>query len=1117
MTDYVISYDICALMLMSVFLTYYYASKRFQNEGNRRFSMLAMHVLLSIIFDILGVAVITYKDVCPIWLIYLVNILYFVITGFMSVAFCLYTMTETQAIIGKKTKKFMTIFFIPYTVAFLIISTTPLTHLVFYVDEEHTYLQGPMMGILLIVIFAYLIFSIVRITFYTDNGNYRKKFPYYAFALLMIISIIIQYSTTKYLMYGIAEALGILVIFITNHNPNDMIDIDTQLFNRKALVAGLDEVLEKNEECFAVGFGVKESGKEYEDNIFKEIIYSQIGNFLNDNFDSRKCFSIDNGCFAVLCNSKSEADDAVYRIKLRFSEPWKLHAGKFNIYIGMSMVHFPNDVKRSVSVYDMLHKGIYYSNRSGGHLIDINGIRDERERMIRSLENEQKVLEEKYQQADIQMQQAVQADKSKSLFLAQMSHEIRTPMTAILGMTELLLRDTKDSKVIEHANGIMTSGKTLIGIINDILDFSKIEAGKLEILEENYYMQSVVNDVVSSIEQRVSEKRLNFRVHYNPHIPAVMYGDEIRIKQIMTNLLTNACKYTEKGTVEFDIDAVNTSEDRTEIVISVKDTGIGIKEENISKLFDGFERFDSQKNKAIEGTGLGLAICKMLVERMNGSIEVKSEYGIGSTFSVHIPQKVINPDDSIKVEGAGKYRFLVVCNQTISKEDFAPCFDDLDISVEYVCTQKELDVIYNLPRAGLFTHIIVSYSDFERLKSENSAIAKDTRLVIALYYRQYMVDLTGYQVIHMPVSSINISELLSGAKQVENTNLVTKFESFAAPDARLLVVDDNLVNLKIFTGLLDCHSMKIDCADSGDKAIAFAKEQKYDIIFLDHMMPKKDGIETLHEMKAVPGFVNAQTPVIAFTANAISGMREMFLEQGFSDFLSKPINISKLETILREYLPADKILAVSNDAGPDTDFEIDGIDMEQALYYSGGSYETLKSVLEVFVSDGKSKLPLIKEYAEKREYNAYRIEIHAVKSLCKGIGADELSEKARLLEQACKDEEYDYVNDNCLEAYTEYSKLIDTIDNSLKEYKASQKKENKAQTESVLEYKEQLTCILALLHEFEEDISLKLTEDLLSRDLPEDVKKSVEEIKSKLDLFDYDGAADMISEVIDEN
>ncbi|MCR4789416.1 MAG: response regulator [Lachnospiraceae bacterium] len=390
---------------------------------------------------------------------------------------------------------------------------------------------------------------------------------------------------------------------------------------------------------------------------------------------------------------------------------------------------------------------------------------------------------------------ADEANQAKSSFLANMSHEIRTPINAVIGMDEMILRESREKQTVSYANDIMSASRTLLSLINDILDFSKVEEGRLEIIPTQYELGSLINDLVNMIRERASKKGIAFNVNVDKEIPHLLYGDEIRLKQCAMNVLTNAVKYTEKGSVDFTVSFERGTGDIIALIFTVKDTGIGMKEEDLDKLFSPFTRMEEKRNRGIEGTGLGMSITRQLLDLMGSKLDVKSVYGEGSKFSFRVNQQAMTEEP------------------------------------------------------------IGDYS--ERFMAEN-------------------VRIKGYR------------------------------ELFHAPDACILVVDDTEMNLAVIKSLLKKTKIKIDTAESGREAISRAMIKKYDLAFIDHMMPEMDGIETLAEMKKIED--RDDTVYVALTANAVSGARQMYLDAGFADYLPKPIDGAKLEKLILKYLPEDKII-----------------------------------------------------------------------------------------------------------------------------------------------------------------------------------------------------------------
>ncbi len=407
----------------------------------------------------------------------------------------------------------------------------------------------------------------------------------------------------------------------------------------------------------------------------------------------------------------------------------------------------------------------------------------------------QRYLQREKERLEKEVLVAREANQAKNTFLSAMSHEIRTPIHAILGLDEMILRESKNEMILDYANDIENAGRTLLGIINDVLDFSKMESGQLEIDPVEYDTKSLILDLKNMIAPRAKEKNLAFEILCDESLPCTLYGDELRIKQVILNILTNAVKYTSEGKVSLGVTFDEFVENMIKLVITVTDTGMGMKEEDLEKLFKPFERIEENKNKNIEGTGLGMSIVFSLIKQMDGTIDVKSEYTKGSQFIVSIPQNVVDK-----------------------------------------------------------THV----GDIFQQRTGN--------------YKR--------------------------AKQL-----------FTAPGAKILVVDDNAVNIKVVTSLLKRNQVQISTAVSGFECLDMTRQDKYDLILLDHRMPELDGVETLKRLKEECA-LNKETPIIALTANAISGAYDFYISAGFDDLLTKPVNVMELETKIMRHLPQSLILHV---------------------------------------------------------------------------------------------------------------------------------------------------------------------------------------------------------------
>lgn len=498
-------------------------------------------------------------------------------------------------------------------------------------------------------------------------------------------------------------------------------------------------------------------------------------------------------------------------------------------------------------------------------------------------------------------EEAEYANKVKSQFLAKMSHEIRTPVNAVIGMNEMILRESKDKDIKKYAKDVKDSSMTLLSIINEILDSSKIESGMMELVNDKYSMRNLLRELYNSINFRAIDKGLKLNFEIDENMPDVLLGDSKRIRQILSNLLTNAVKYTNKGSVTLKVSCKIEGEN-ARIFYAVIDTGIGIKKENIDKIYDAFQRFDLSRNKNVEGTGLGLNIAKQFLNLMGSELHIESEYEVGSEFSFELEQKIID---------------------------------------------------------------------------EN------------------------------PIGDFN-----EGLKETDVED--NRGAGFVAPLGKVLVVDDNKLNIKVFKNLLKSSMLNIYSAESGQECIDFLRKETVDMVFLDHMMPGMDGIETFRVLKEEE--ICKDTPIIMLTANAIIGDREKYFEEGFDDFITKPIMVDDLEELILKYLPTElvEIKERCNETISIKELpKLDEFDFEYALNILRDE-ELLINILKDFLNSLialESKLPILySEGASDNNFYEYRVEVHGLKSSSATVGALLLSKTARLQELAVIENDFDSVH-----------------------------------------------------------------------------------------------------------
>ncbi|MDE6030442.1 MAG: PocR ligand-binding domain-containing protein [Oscillospiraceae bacterium] len=625
------------------------------------------------------------------------------------------------------------------------------------------------------------------------------------------------------------------------------------------------------------------------------------------------------------------------------------------------------------------------------------------------------------------------ASHMKSDFLANMSHEIRTPMNAVIGLSELALREEMSLRARDYIHQIKASSKNLLVIINDILDFSKIESGKMDIIEIEYTPLSIFNDLTGVINSRIGNKDIEFTMDIPADLPKILYGDNIRIHQIVLNLLTNAVKFTEQGEVHLKIEFIRKNDDMGVMRAEVSDTGIGIKQEDIHKLFNSFQQVDSKRNRNIEGTGLGLAISQQLLNLMGGKISLKSEYNKGSTFFFELPQKIVDTAPMVpQLEKRHKVAVLIE-NQYVKKQ----LIRDLEqIGADHV----DLADVGNLEDLNVDFFIVGKLFSSQMVQDYVKSRPDMQCVVLADYDHIDVINIPNVRTISKPAYSLSLYNAM-GIKDInfEINDLENDDFPFIAPEAHILIVDDNSVNLTVASGLLEPLKMKIDTASSAAEAIEMIHQMKYDIIFMDHMMPDVDGVEATHIIRQlVPGY--DKVPIIALTANAIGGAREMFIREGMNDFIPKPIDIKNALPKIRRWLPKEKIVPVNKTEAADADMQdaSDSGDMNSDILNIGelnikqavqrlGSEKLYLTVLKEYFGAIDKKYSVIREHKEAGRWHDYTVEVHSLKSTSRQIGADHLADLSAELEKAGNDGNIAMINEKTDEMLMEYMRLKDIL------------------------------------------------------------------------------------------
>ena len=780
---YTLDFAIAGLVILIILFFFIITLYNQEIETIIQLRSLILFLIIADVFDIVTAITISYPDSVPIWFNYILNIAFF---EFEVICISLFP-KYIRAIIKKPKSIFERINNVLVGVYAVVCASSPLTHSIFYFDNNGKYTHGFLYFLIFIIPLYFLTFSLITMLINKKAFSKKQYYTVIGFVLCAIAGPFLQAllpgnRIIDFFALSVAAFLAVLGL-----ETPDFLRLEKalkELEENKELL----ETAKKNEE--ERNKLVHEMTKSASWTIHMDTEHNIVYSFWSDEF------------FWMLGYEKDETDESanLWADSLHPDEAEKV----LDDFLGGIEGIKPFDLN-----YRLRNKkGEYRWYRGTGELV-INDdgsavyhgiIRDIKDEKIKDDLTKEKLaaldeLEKSQEALKKALERAEAADQAKSDFLANMSHEIRTPINAVLGMNEMISRESTESQILKYSANVADAGNTLLSLINDILDFSKIEAGKMEINPAEYELSDLLREVYNIMNVRFGSKELDFIIKINPDIPNKLLGDEVRIRQILINILNNAWKYTDKGSVTLKIDYQKNDDDKIMLTFASIDTGIGIKEEDLPTLFKAFARIDLVHNRKKEGTGLGLSITSSFVELMGGTIDVSSKYGEGSVFTINIPQIV---------------------------------------------------------------------------KEETS------------------------------IGQFDVSTASSNSQKYE--------AGYSTQNARILAVDDIVMNLEIIKGLLKGNGLEVDIAESGKACLTAVAEKEYDIILLDHMMPELDGVETMKLIKADSTHPNQNTPVIMLTANAIIGAKEEYLKQGFSDYLSKPINPKELDSMIIKYMPKEKLI-----------------------------------------------------------------------------------------------------------------------------------------------------------------------------------------------------------------
>lgn len=765
------------------------------------------------------------------------------------------------------------------------------------------------------------------------------------------------------------------------------------------------------------------------------------------------------------------------------------------------------------------------------------------------------------------------AEQSKDDFMVNISHEIRTPINAVCGMSEAILQEDLPVNVRRDVIDIQAAGRNLLSSVSNILDFSELESGKMELAEESYNITSTITDIINMTLTLDNGKNLEFIVDCDSNLPSNLVGDEQKLRRIVINLLDNALKFTKEGGVILRIKG-RKEEYGMNLIVSVRDSGIGIERSDMETIFTSFNQVDSKRNREEGGVGLGLAITQALVRSMGGFITVNSEPGVGSEFVLTVPQKVLDETPIVSIKN--RSHLFAICYINMDKYNYSVVREGYESCIRHISEQfgilfrtcKNLPELKRCIEREKYTHIFIGWEEYCEDRNFFDQIAGKITVVLLLEYEQELLVNSNMLRIYKPFTVLSIAAVFNGQRLIQNDEQhMSMHNRFIAPTANVLVVDDNAMNLKVMARLLLPYQIKVTTANSGQEALDKLDKHTYDCVFLDHMMPEMDGVETLHKIRQKPGIYFQSLSVIAFTANAIGGAREMFLSEGFDDFIAKPIELSVLERMLCRYIPEQKQIIVEEEetdvsktvqeqqtkksdktavrvqksvveGEESSSSELDakgiaklmqaGINVEQGISYCGDR-EGFREIISIYHKEGDNRKRQLLSCFEQEDWKNYVINVHALKSNSKGVGANELSEMALKLEMAGKEGRIDYIlqhHEELLQAHDELLEVLGSNEfiypkESLQEPEGIMEEhvpkgslsEKETVTDDLAE--QSLTEVLAALEEKLSEFESEGLEDILKslascqcQDVP--LAELAEQIQEKTGEFDFLGAAELL-------
>lgn len=732
------------------------------------------------------------------------------------------------------------------------------------------------------------------------------------------------------------------------------------------------------------------------------------------------------------------------------------------------------------------------------------------------------------------------SEREKDDFLANVSHEIRTPINTICGISEIMLKNDVPVEMREDMLNIQSAGRNLMSVVGDILDYSELQEGDFEIVEENYYISSTIYDVINMSMAKKSEKKLELIVDCEADMPSVLVGDEQKIRRVIMNIVNNAIEFTSEGCVCIRF-GYRKEEYGVNLIVSVKDSGIGMSKESVENLFRKFSQADMGRTRKKGGVGLGLAIAQTIVNRMGGFITVKSELGKGSEFKIVIPQKVYDAKPIVELPDKSEINAAVYINMEQFRyneirdeygENIKRLVEQLKVKC-HVC--RNLQELKRWDKREAFNQIFISLIEYQEdpIYFDNLAKHKNVHIILD-HYDDSKVQNKNLSKIYKPFFALSILAALKNA-MVDNGEKVVEVENHQlyAPEAHVLVIDDNRMNVRVVEGLLRAYGVEVSYALSGQEGISMLSSKAYDLILLDHMMPGMDGVETFHHIRKKQDLYYKQIPIIALTANAIAGAREMFMKEGFNDFVAKPVESSVLQRTLKRHLPKEKIKILNGseylmleekrdkESKQETsqgavkgDLVIGDLDISKGILYCGNQ----KNYLDILSSQrdsGKDIINQAQSLYEKADWKNYIIVVHGIKSSMMSIGAVKLSEMAKALEFAGKGGDFDFIRTEHVAMIKEFERVMQMLYEC--KLLATEEKESVTVNKPEIlddEFSQRLLELENATYELDASKVLPILDELSKFAYhSKDLEKELKPVYKKVEMFDFMSAYEAVEKI----